>query len=191
MLITATERSTRRPEKTLWQKTLGTIAGVGAAVPVAYPHDALGRDKASGIPLRDHYKQHGLLMLPDHATWPSGGYSMLSALRVAIMMKHFAKPVQFGSQAKRRGEPHKIADGVDEYWFEDKMTMDYFLTQYPCPVIAIGELRFQIIFPDGFRTDYLVKAMKEGRVLDPIRVDPRGDDGRYSVIDGAHRSRPR
>jgi phage terminase large subunit-like protein len=48
---------------------------VGAGVPVAYPKDAADRDMGSGIPLAAQYKQHGLLMLGKHATWPDGGMS--------------------------------------------------------------------------------------------------------------------
>jgi hypothetical protein len=31
--------------------------------------------RINGKPLADHYKRHGLLMLPEHATWPDGSVS--------------------------------------------------------------------------------------------------------------------
>lgn len=48
---------------------------VGAAVPVAWPHDGTQREKTSGETLASAYKKHGLWMLPEHATWPDGGMS--------------------------------------------------------------------------------------------------------------------
>lgn len=47
---------------------------IGAGVPVAWPQDGTARE-STGDPLSKTYKQQGLLMLPDHATWPEGGYS--------------------------------------------------------------------------------------------------------------------
>jgi phage terminase large subunit-like protein len=132
------------------------VKRVGAAVPVAWPNDGnIRRD--DGKPMADHYKRHGLLMLPSHATWPDGSISteagilemderersgrlkyarhlsdllderrfyhrkdgqivkikddLLSAVRIAIMCKRFARPVQLGSKREERaGEP--IARGV-------------------------------------------------------------------------------
>lgn len=51
------------------------ISSVGAAVPVAWPHDGHIRDKRSGEPLSKLYKAEGLLMLPEHAQWEQGGIS--------------------------------------------------------------------------------------------------------------------
>ena len=48
------------------------IAGM---VPVAWPRDGTDRDVHSGEPLSVGYKKHGLVMLPEHATWPDGGVS--------------------------------------------------------------------------------------------------------------------
>jgi hypothetical protein len=48
---------------------------IGAAVPVAWPKDGADREKGSGEPLKLLYKQQGLLMLPEHATWPDGSVS--------------------------------------------------------------------------------------------------------------------
>lgn len=52
------------------------IRGWGAWIPVAWPHDGLQHDKASGQQLKDHYRFHGLNMLAVHATHESGGYGL-------------------------------------------------------------------------------------------------------------------
>lgn len=49
---------------------------IGVNVPVAWPHDGNNRDKGSGEVLATIYRQQGLRMLPSHATWPEGGYSV-------------------------------------------------------------------------------------------------------------------
>lgn len=121
---------------------------VAAAVPVAWPHDGHVRDRNSGEPMSKLYKREKLLMLPDHATWPDGGFSteagilewderektgrlkvanhlsdwleerrfyhrkdgqivklkddLMSATRIAIMAKRFARPVPLGPSAPPR-----------------------------------------------------------------------------------------
>jgi phage terminase large subunit-like protein len=47
---------------------------IGVNVPVAWPQDGTIR-RDDGKPLADHYKRHGLLMLPEHAKWPDGSVS--------------------------------------------------------------------------------------------------------------------
>lgn len=50
------------------------VKPIGINVPVAWPVDGnIRRD--DGKPMADHYRRHGLLMLPDHATWPDGSVS--------------------------------------------------------------------------------------------------------------------
>lgn len=134
------------------------ILTVGAAVPVAWPHDGHVRDRNSGEPLAKLYKAEKLLMLPDHAQWESGGISteagvlewdqrerngklkvarhltdwleerrfyhrkdgqivkikddLMSATRIGLMAKRFARPVQLGSHRQPR-EPNQIASGTD------------------------------------------------------------------------------
>ena len=51
------------------------IRRIGAAVPVAWPHDGHQRDKGSGEALSKQYKDLGLKMLPSHARYPDGNYS--------------------------------------------------------------------------------------------------------------------
>ena len=117
---------------------------IGAAVPVAWPHDGTHREKGSGETLAAIYRKHKLLMLASHATWPDGGISteagitemderfrsgrlrvaaqlsdwfeefrfyhrkdglivkvkddLLSATRIAIMGKRYAKAVPLGGK---------------------------------------------------------------------------------------------
>jgi hypothetical protein len=52
------------------------MKAIGAAVPVAWPHDGNIRgDRATGETMAKLYKAQGLNMLPVHATWPDGGFS--------------------------------------------------------------------------------------------------------------------
>ena len=48
---------------------------IGANVRVAWPRDGTERDRNTGETLAAGYKKHGLLMMPDHATWPDGSVS--------------------------------------------------------------------------------------------------------------------
>lgn len=135
---------------------------IGGLVPVAWPRDGTERDKNTGKPLSDGYRKHGLIMLPEHATWPDGSLSteagidewderektgrlkvashlsewleerrfyhrkdglivklnddLMSATRIALMMKRFARAVQLGpAPAMRRstGPGAGIASGVE------------------------------------------------------------------------------
>jgi phage terminase large subunit-like protein len=51
----------------------GAINNWARGVPVAWPHDGLQHEKGGGEELRTKYQDAGFLMLPDHATWPTGG----------------------------------------------------------------------------------------------------------------------
>jgi phage terminase large subunit-like protein len=133
------------------------IKRLAAEVPIAWPNDGnIRRD--DGKPMADHYKRHGLVMLPSHATWPDGSISteagvmeidereksgrlkyanhlsdlleerrlyhrkdgqivklkddLLSALRVAVMMKRFARPVQLGG-SRTKAARNITAQGMD------------------------------------------------------------------------------
>lgn len=136
------------------------IKPIGAAVPIAWPHDGTQRDKGSGESLAPQYRKHGLKMLDTHATWPDGGYSteagilemrermesgrlkvaaqlapwfeeyrlyhrkdgiiikvqddLLSATRIAIMMKRYARAVPLGSKTLNRlGPADNMASDVN------------------------------------------------------------------------------
>ena len=56
------------------------MKAIAANVPVAWPHDGNAREKGSGKELARLYKEEGLLMLPSHATFQSGGYSTESGV---------------------------------------------------------------------------------------------------------------
>jgi phage terminase large subunit-like protein len=47
----------------------------GADIPVAWPRDGKNRESGSGIPLSKYYKDEGLHMHLEHATWPDGSVS--------------------------------------------------------------------------------------------------------------------
>ena len=57
------------------------MKAVAAAVPVAWPQDGTAREKGTGKSLSSLYKAEGLMMLPDHATWPDGSVSTWAAVR--------------------------------------------------------------------------------------------------------------
>lgn len=48
----------------------------GAWIPCAWPHDGLQHDKGSGEELARKYRDGGLDMLPEHATFIDGGYGL-------------------------------------------------------------------------------------------------------------------
>lgn len=56
------------------------LKAIGKAIPVAWPQDGTAREKGSGDTLAQSYKNAGLLMLPQHATWPDGGLSTEAAI---------------------------------------------------------------------------------------------------------------
>lgn len=51
------------------------MKAVGAAVPVAWPHDGDSREKSNGEILVNSYRKEGLVILPTHATFPDGSIS--------------------------------------------------------------------------------------------------------------------
>ena len=48
------------------------IRAKGLWIPVAWPHDGLQHDKGSGVQLAEQYRQQGVSMLKDRATFPDG-----------------------------------------------------------------------------------------------------------------------
>ena len=49
-------------------------------IPTAWPHDGLQHEKSSGEEQKESYKQEGWKMLPEHATWQTGGNSVEQGL---------------------------------------------------------------------------------------------------------------
>ena len=82
------------------QKASGLTIAVHAAmlrskgpdIPCAWPHDGLQHDKTSGTPIADIYRQHGVAMLKDRATFLDGGNSVeagVADLRDRMMTMRF------------------------------------------------------------------------------------------------------
>jgi phage terminase large subunit-like protein len=133
------------------------MKAIGAAVPVAWPHDGSVRgDRNTGQTVAQQFRAQGLLMLPTHATWPDGGFSteaglmewnerentgklkvarhlsdwleerrfyhrkdgqivklkddLMSATRIALMMKRAARAVNLGSAIPGRRAETTAAD---------------------------------------------------------------------------------
>jgi hypothetical protein len=76
------------------------IKSNGDWIPVAWPHDGLNREKSSGKPLADLYRQEGALMLP----------------------QPFSNPPSPGVEEGKGG--HSVEFGTD--WLLNKMQMDQF-----------------------------------------------------------------
>lgn len=56
----------------------------GDWIPVAWPHDGYQHDKGSGNELRDLYREQGVNMLEDHATWESGGNGVEAGISLML-----------------------------------------------------------------------------------------------------------
>jgi Bacteriophage terminase large (ATPase) subunit and inactivated derivatives len=56
------------------------IRAKGAWIPVAWPHDGLQHDKGSGEQLAEQYKNHGLRMIKDRATFEDGSNGVEAGL---------------------------------------------------------------------------------------------------------------
>jgi len=80
------------------------MKSIAANVPVAWPHDGTQRDKGSGEQLAQIYKREGLLMLPKHATFSTGGYSTEAGIMEML--------------TRMRSDRFKVAAGCQE-WQEE------------------------------------------------------------------------
>lgn len=56
----------------------------GTEVPVAWPHDAAAHDRQSATTYAELYRQHGLNMLWEHATFADGGYGLEASIADVI-----------------------------------------------------------------------------------------------------------
>jgi len=56
----------------------------GDWIPVAWPHDGHQHDKGSGMALRDQYRDQGLKMLDNHATWEAGGNGVEAGIQLML-----------------------------------------------------------------------------------------------------------
>ena len=68
------------------------MMSICAEAPVIWPHDGHVREKGSGIPLAQVYRDLGLNMCPVHATFPTGGYQFeggIANLHKRLLTKTF------------------------------------------------------------------------------------------------------
>jgi phage terminase large subunit-like protein len=70
-LAHAWKESRKKPYEA-WQQ----VRSWAKDVPTAWPHDGLQHEKTSGEDQRQGYASEGWKMLPEHATWPTGGNSV-------------------------------------------------------------------------------------------------------------------
>lgn len=130
----------------------------GLDIPVAWPRDGKNKEMGSGKPLSKYYKDEGLKVLAEHATWPDGSVSteagitemdermttgrykvaahlrdwfeeyrsyyrkdgklvkirddLMSASRIGVMMKRYARISGRGSDGLGVGAPPKIVPGT-------------------------------------------------------------------------------
>jgi len=69
-----------KKSKTIPEMAWGAIKSWASGVPTAWPADGLQSEKSSGKQQRDGYQDAGWKMLPEHATWPSGGVGVEAGL---------------------------------------------------------------------------------------------------------------
>lgn len=84
-----------------------SMKAIGANVPVAWPHDGNNRDKGSGEVLSTIYKKQGLFMLPEHATFPEGGFSVEAGIMDIQQRCELGK--------------FKVATHLSEWWEEQRL----------------------------------------------------------------------
>jgi hypothetical protein len=61
-----------------------TLKAWGKTLEWAWPHDGLNREKGSGLTLAEQYREHGLRMLPERATFEDGGNSLEVGLQMML-----------------------------------------------------------------------------------------------------------
>lgn len=84
-----------------------TIKAKGPKIPVAWPHDGLQHDKGSGQELAQQYRDQGVNMLPERATFPDGS----NGVEAGIMdMLDRMKTGRF-----------KVAEHLNDWWEEFRM----------------------------------------------------------------------
>src|ERR1700678_2549578 len=69
------EDSAGNPMLSLPLQHAKAMSAIGGNVRVAWPQDGTAREKSTGKPLSDMYKQQGLKMLEKHAAWEDGSNS--------------------------------------------------------------------------------------------------------------------
>jgi hypothetical protein len=115
-------------------------------VPMSWPHDGLQHEKGrdDGKQQRDHYKTAGFDMLPEHATWQTGGFSVESGIldiRDRLQkgtMKIFrgVRPVLDEMTQYHRDEHGKIVKVNDDALSALRYAM--MMRRYALPVAEVG-----------------------------------------------------
>lgn len=80
---------------------------IADGVPVAWPHDGHVRAQGNLEPMKDIYRAVGLQMLPDHATFPDGGYSTEAAV---LEMDQRMQTGRF-----------RVCEDLNDWWFEYRL----------------------------------------------------------------------
>lgn len=128
----------------------GAVKGWTGKTPVAWPADGLMHEKGRDVTAqqKDYYQNAGFNMLPEHATWPKGGYSVENGLYE--MLDRFRK----GTMKIFRGQN----DLMEEYrqYHRDEKT-------------KIVKVRDDIL--DGARYAYMMRrcAKRKGDLLAPAK----------------------
>jgi hypothetical protein len=73
----------RKREATPYQHC-ETLKGWGGWLPWAWPHDGLQHDKQSGKQLAVSYREHGLAMMSDKATFSDGSYGFEAGVNAML-----------------------------------------------------------------------------------------------------------
>lgn len=128
----------------------------GIWIPVAWPHDGLQHDKKAGVQIAQQYRDEGVAMLPEMATWPETGDGDTEVSRTSVeagIMDMLTRMQQGRLKVARHLEPwfeefrlfHRV-DGKLVKLRDDLMSA----TRY-----GIMMLRFAIIEPvrPAFRKD--------------------------------------
>lgn len=55
-------------------------------IPVAWPHDGNQKDRRSGVTVAQQFRDEGILMLPEHATWEDGGNGVEAGLTLILTL---------------------------------------------------------------------------------------------------------
>ena len=116
---------------------------IAANVPVAWPHDGHVRDSNSGEEMAKIYKKHGLNMLAEHATHPSGGYSTeagLMDLETAMRGGRFKVNNQFSDWFQEYRLYHRDKEGKIVKQNDDIMsaTRIVWMARRHARIVALG-----------------------------------------------------
>lgn len=114
-------------------------------LPWAWPHDGLQHDKRGGKQLAESYRAEGLLLTPEHATWPDGGFGfeagitdMLTRMQQGRWKVFSTCPLwfeEFRNYHREDGEVVKVMDDILSASRVARMQLRSAITK-PAPKIA-------------------------------------------------------